>query len=61
MQYSPLRFLAIETTTAQSLMFTNPSPAIPQRANLWKREAYSSFPKIPLTEFAPMMPLVAFC
>lgn len=42
-------------------MFTNPSPAIPQRANLWKREAYSSFPKIRLTEFAPMMNLVALC
>jgi hypothetical protein len=61
MQYSPLRFLAIATSTAQSLMFTNPSPAIPQRANLWKREAYSSFPKIRLTEFAPMMTLVALC
>jgi hypothetical protein len=61
MQYGPLRFVAIATTTAQSLMFTNPSPAIPRRPDLRKREADSSFPKIRLMEFAPMMPLVAFC
>jgi hypothetical protein len=61
MQYSPLRFLAIETTKAQSLMFRKPSAAIPQGANLRKREAYSSFPKFRLTEFGPMMPVVAFC
>ena len=61
MQYSLTRFPAIATTTAQSRMSTNPMPTIPQRANLRKREAYSSFPSIRWTDFAPMIPLVTVC